>query len=148
MELILSSQKGLVATSCYLQIIPMVRTHQICTTLCMQECWVSITPTWSIPGLGCRTLRLTPSKCYGCDGMRLLTWIQGLQDGIVWHWTCCASHLYTTTIPLALWNWKLYYEGVISTWPLTRENENPTLMSHALQKITKTTCYTMLAGKF
>ena len=145
-ELILSSQKGLIATSCYLQIIPVVQTHQICTTLSMQECWVSITSMWYIPGLGCRTLRLAPSKCYGCDGMRLL--IQGLQDGLVQQWTCCTSHLYTKTIPLALWIQKLYYKGVISSWSLTRENENPKLMSHTLQKTTRTTCYTMLAGKF
>ena len=146
-EPILSSQKGLVATSCCSQIIPMVQTHQNCTTFCTQECWVSIMLTWSIPGLGCRTLRLAPSKCYGCDGMRLLTRIQDLQDGIVRHWTCCASHHYTKTILLALWIRKLYYEGVISSRPLTRENENPLLTSHALQKITRTTCYTTLAGK-
>ena len=89
----------------------------------MQECWVSIMLMWSILGLGCRTLRLAPSKFYGCDGMKLLTQIQGLQDGIVWHWTCCASHPYTKTIPLALWIQKLYYDGVISSQHLTRENE-------------------------
>ena len=99
-ELILSSQKGLVATSCYPQIILVVQTHQICTTLSMQECWVYITPMWYILGLGCRTLRLAPSKCYGCNGMRLL--IQGLQDGLVQQWTCCTFHPYTKTIPLAL----------------------------------------------
>ena len=93
----------------------------------MQECWVSIMPMWSILGLGCRTLRLAPSKFYGCDGMKLLTQIQGLQDGIVWHWACCASHPYTKTIPLALWIQKLYYDGVISSQNLTRENENPML---------------------
>ena len=147
-ELILSSQKGLVATSCCSQIMPTVQTHQNCTSLCTQECWVSITLMWSIPGLGCRTLRLAPSKCYGCDGMRLLTQKQGLQDGIVRHWTCCASHPYTKTIPLALWIRKLYYVGVISSRHLTRECENPTLTSLALQKIKRTICYTMLAGKF
>ena len=148
-EPILSSWKGLVATSCYWQIIPVVQTHQICTTLSIQECWVTwvfIMPMWSIPDLGCRTLRLTSSKCYGSDGMGLL--IQGLQDGIVQHWTCCTSHPYNKTIPLPLWIQKLYYEGVISSQPLTRKKKHPTLTSHALQNITRTTCYTMLVGKF
>jgi hypothetical protein len=69
-EPILSSQKGLVATLCCSQIIPMVQTRQNCTNSCTQEYWEYITLTWSIPGLGCKTLSLAPSKCYGCDGMR------------------------------------------------------------------------------
>jgi len=39
---ILSSQEGLVATSCYLQIILMVLTLQNCTTFYMQESWMHI----------------------------------------------------------------------------------------------------------
>ena len=41
-RLILSSWKGLVATSCYLQIILMVLTLQNCTTFYMQGSWMHI----------------------------------------------------------------------------------------------------------
>ena len=59
MGLILSTWERLVATSCYWQIWQIVPVY---TIFYIYESWVRIMQTWSIPGLGCRTMR--PAVCY------------------------------------------------------------------------------------
>jgi len=140
---ILSTWERLVATSCYWQIQQIVPVY---TIFYMHESWVRIMQTWSIPGLGCRTMRPAAWIFYGCDGMRL---IRGLQNGLISHCTQSASHSCVKMIPLALWIRMTCCVSVISFRPLQKANERKLKeMFHVVLKIAKTMWHTMLAGRF
>ena len=140
---ILSIQERLVATSCYWQIWQIVPVY---TIFYMHKSWVRIMQMWSIPGLGCRTMRPTAWIFYRCDGMRL---IWGLQDGLIPHCTQSTSHSCVKMIPLALWIQMTCCMGVISFQPLRKANERKLKeMFYIALKIAKTMWHTMLAGRF